>query len=211
MSIVGTDHSQLAQLTISMIQQVRQHYIFRSSLAIVVIESNYGGWVNSHHLWAQIRHVPDTFGLYCAPRDAHRKGAQSGTVGFWNNSTDKRYAAILFNDLLKQGRYNFYKELVTSKDSGKLYLINQLQNLENEVPTEKEEKKHVFLNYSGKRIDVDDVAQMTLAGALHAAMLLTDPILETYCSTWRRMPPVSNALVRLRETDPHGFHYRLSK
>lgn len=194
-----------------MIHSVRQRYVFRTSIAVVIIEANYGGWINSHHLWAQIKHCPDTFGLYCAPRDAQKKGAHSASVGFWNNPTDKRYAAILFNDLLSNGRYNFYKDLVTKKDNGRLYLINQLQNLENEVPTEKEEKKHSFISFSGKRMDVDDVAQMTVFGALHAAMLVSDPILESYCSTWRRMPPISNVLTRLRGEDPHGFHYRLSR
>lgn len=193
-----------------MIELTRQQYVFRQSVAIVVIESNYGGWINSHHLWAQIRHVPDTLGLYCATREAHRKGAHPGSVGYFANPTDKRYAAILFNDLLKTGRYNFYKHLVTSKDSGRLYLINQLQNLENEIATEKEEKKHAILNFSGKRMDVDDIAQMTVMGSLHAAMLLTDPILETYSRTWKRMPPISRSLVRLRDEDPDAFHYRLS-
>ena len=79
-----------------------------------------------------------------------------------------------------------------------------------EVPTEREEKKHTILGFSGKRMDVDDVAQMTVIGAFHAAMLLTDPLLETYCSTWKRMPPVSNVLTRLRGDHPDAFHYRLS-
>ncbi len=164
-------------------------------------EANYGGWPNSQHIYDGVRQrVSPRIKLLALQLPCE---ASSGlrAPGFMNMQTEKRYAALAFGELLdaQPRRVEFVDGFVTSKENGKAYLINQLRNLENRKPTEREEMDSKNLSYSGKRNkECDDCAIMLLAATLLLSTIVANPLFEHIIPNFRahRIPPTFNARLR---------------
>ena len=157
---------------------IEQLYARFPTLTFVVApEANYGGWPNSQHIYDGVRQrVSPRIKLLALQLPCE---ASSGlrAPGFMNMQTEKRYAALAFGELLdaQPRRVEFVDGFVTSKENGKAYLINQLRNLENRKPTEREEMDSKNLSY-----------------------IVANPLFEHIIPNFRahRIPPTFNARLR---------------
>ena len=189
----------MCDLAVRLIEQV--HTRFPTLTFVVAPEANYGGWPTSQHIYDGVRQRVNPRIRLLALQLPCESSKDLRAPGFMNMQTEKRYAALAFGELLDRQprRVEFVHGFVTSKENGKMYLLNQLRNLENRKPTEREEMDSKNLSYSGKRNnECDDCAIMLLAATLLLSTIVANPQYEGVIPNFRahRIPPTFNARLR---------------